>query len=120
VPTGAVDHEAQHLLEKFEYRYCLFVFADRSEKPLNYRLNSDAVKIGNEKAQTSSAREPFAGRFDTIYFQFLFTVNSAILVHRVPHLFGIALLIITVVGFSKHYSILSIGVGLFLFVNRSA
>jgi hypothetical protein len=119
MPTGTISHKTQNLLEEFKNRDAFFTFSDRTEKPVKQWKNLNLVQIRNEQGQTRSASQTLAGGLNGADFQFLFTVIFAISVHRVLYLMGLAMLVNTVVGFNKHYSMLPSVRGLFYFLNRS-
>jgi hypothetical protein len=107
--AGTIDHKAQDLFEKLENRNTFFVLADRAEKPVYQRKNLNLMQIGQKKRQSGSTGESVTGDFDAANFQFIFSVIFVILIHRVLHLVGLAMLANTVMGFNKHYSTLSKG-----------
>ena len=119
MPAGAVCHKTKNLFEKFENGNSLFAFANRTEKSVNQRKYPDLVQVCNEQRQTAPAGQTVACHFNFADFQFLFSVNFAIVFHQVLHLVGMAVLVNAFGCFNKYYSILSQGVGLFFAKNRS-
>ncbi len=51
------------------------------------------MQVCEEHRQTSPADQTFAGHFNCADFQFLFSVNFAMLLHRVLHLIGMVFLL---------------------------
>ena len=116
--AGAVCHEAHYLFEKFEDIYPFFTFSYRTKESIKQRENPNLMKISDEQCQAGPAGQPIAGRLDGVNFRFLFPVIFAIFFHQVLHLLGVAILVITLVGFNKYYSTLPSDEGLFYFMNR--
>ena len=54
----------------------------------------DIVKVGHEKDQAGSTRQPIAGYFHSADFQFLFPIFSATFFHRALHLMGLTFFIV--------------------------
>ena len=119
MPTGAVYEEAQHLLEKLRYANAFSVFAKCSKPALYPAVNLNLMQIGHEQRQACPACQPIGCDLDAADFRFSSLVIFAMLAHRVLYLLGVAILVITLVGFNKYYSTLSRYRGLFLFGNRS-
>ena len=115
MPAGTINHEAKNLLDKLEDINTLFTFSHRTEKSVYYRKNLNLMQIGDKQRQAGSSGQTLAGGLDCADFQFLFSVISDIFTHKVLHLVGLAILVITLVGFNKYYSMLSSDRGLFLF-----
>ena len=118
-PAGAIDKEAQHLLEKFRYANAFAVFTDGGEPAIEPAENLDAVQIGHEQGQARSAGQPVGGGFNASNFKFILLVISAMFAHRVLYPLGVVMLAITLVGIIKHYNTLPEFGGLFFFKNRS-
>jgi len=119
MPTGTVNHEAQNLFDNFKDLNALFVFSNRTEKPVNQRKNLNLMQIRDKQCQAGPSGQPVVGDLDVANFQFLFSIFFVILAHKVLYLVGLAILVNTFVGFNKHYSMLWQDWGLFLFNNRS-
>ena len=119
MPTGAIYEEAQHLLEKLRYTKAFFVFTKRPKPALDPAENLNLMKIGHEQRQSSPACQSIGSDLDAMDFRFCYPVIFAMFAHRVLYLLGVAILVITLVGFNKYYSMLSRFRGLFLFRNRS-
>ena len=118
-PAGAIDKEAQYLLEKLCNGQAFAVFADGAEPAIEPAENLDVVQIGHEQGQARPAGQPVGGGFNTTNFEFLLPVIFAISVHRVLYLLGGVILVVTLAGFNKYYNILPDFKGLFLFKYRS-
>jgi hypothetical protein len=118
--AGAVDKKTQHLLEKLCNRQTFAALADGTKPAIEPIENLNAVQIGHDQGQASSAGQAVGSGFDTSNFQFILPVIFAMLAHRVLYLLGVWLLAITLVGITKHYNTLSNFKGLFFFGNRSA
>jgi hypothetical protein len=118
MPTGTVDHKTQDLLEKHADISTLSALSDRAEKPVYQRKELDAVQICNKQRQPGSTRQPIFGCFDSVNFQFLFAVTSAIFIHKVLHLLGLASWFAFLVAFKSYTNKLPLGEGLFYCMNR--
>lgn len=105
-PAGAINEEAQHLLEKFRYAKPFSAFPNGSEPTLDPAENLDLVQICNEQCQASPAGQSIGSDLDAPYFQFSFAFFFAMFAHRVLHLLGVAILAITLASFCKYYSTL--------------
>src|SRR6056297_206527 len=119
VPTGAVSHKTQHLLEKFKNINPFFIFAKRTEQLVNQRKKLNLVQIGHKQGQSGSAGQTITGLLNGCNFQFIVSKIFAMLFHKVLYLLGWAIFAITNQFFCKYYSILSESRGLFFIENRS-
>ena len=119
MPTGAVNHKTQDLFEELENFNALFTFPDRTEKSLNHWKNLNLMQIRDKQCQTGPSGQSFVCDLDFADFQFLFPVFFVIVAHKVSYLVGMAILVITLVGFNKYYSTLHQDWGLLFFNNRS-
>ena len=112
-PAGAIDKEAQHLLEKFGNGQALAILADGSEPTVKPTKNMDAVHVSHEQGEASSSGQPVGSGFDTSNFEFILPVIFAMLAHRVLYLLGVFILVVNLAVFNKYYNTLSNYRGLF-------
>ena len=77
-PTaGAVNKEAQCLLEQFRYGQPFAVFADGAKPAIEPAEDLNTVQVGHKQCQARSAGQPIGGGFDASNFQFLLPVIFA-------------------------------------------
>jgi hypothetical protein len=117
--TGAIEKETQDLLEHLADWQSLAAFSDAAEPPVQLLENQDLVEVGHKQCQPCSSGKPIRSDLNSLNFVFPSHDLFDTLSHKVLHLLGAMLLVITLVGFFKHYSMLPLDVGLFSFRDRS-
>src|SRR6056297_1722802 len=94
MPAGAVCHEAENLLKKFEYIRAFSAFAHRPEEPIQKAKNFNLMQICDKETQPGSSGQPVGSCLHGADFGFIFSVGFAILFHKVLHLLGVLLLLL--------------------------
>jgi hypothetical protein len=117
--AAAVRKKTQNLFENFMNDQALFTLSDRSEISVQQRENQNSVQIPDKKCQAGSAGQAFMRFFYGVDSQFTSFVFFVMFTHKVLHLLGFASIVNALVGFNYYNSKLPLGVGLFVFINRS-
>ena len=119
MPAGAINHKTQDLFEKLKDLNTLAALADRTEKSVHQWKDVDAIQVGDKQCQSGFAGQTIAGLLYTSDFLFSFLVISAIFIHEVLLLVGLAAIVMIFIYFNNDYGMLPAKGGLFYFINRS-
>jgi hypothetical protein len=119
MPAGTIDHKTQNLFKKLKYLNPLAVLADRTKKSVRQWKDVDGMQVGDKQCQSGPAGQTLVGFLYATNFLFSFSVISAISIHEVLHLVGLAAIVMILVYFNNDYSMLPTKGGLFYFINRS-
>jgi hypothetical protein len=89
VATGAVEEEAENLLEEAINGNPFAVFTKTAEKGhKKHRDHLDLINVMDKKSHASSPGDPLVGRLDLGDFPLAFVSLASGFAHRIPHFLG--------------------------------